>query len=544
MGNARDQNRLGEILTRKDMSGVEYNPVEAVKWFRKAAEQNYPRALSNLGLCYEDGKGVAKDTFEAYKFFLLAAAHGDGMGESYVVGFESTLSPGQITKAKEEVQSLIKEAQAKADLQAKIEAQAKADEQAKTDLQAKLETQAKADEQAKGEVETYKKDLVALALGNTNVTSEVNYLQFLLSQEQIAKAKEEIQPQINEAKAQAELKAKEAEAQAKAEAQALVEAKAKADAQAKVDAQAKIEAQTKADADAKEAQAQAEIQAKAEAQAKQTKTIEVAGFLLASLVASIFIFKKTKKKSDAARSKKVSELSAKLSALKAEMDRETESYESWSKKQPEAWKNIKTHLVDSYLASEIGQLLNKWDFGNSEMEMRMGFVRKEQAFLPPSARPSDEQWQAALKPKVEPEADLAKQRLTRIRDILLSRLAPNYETQQYDMADLDVKFSELDLEKTDASSNEPMSDKEIAEMVASLTEEIKAIEAGPADEFLSAIKKVSSDRLEYLRSAMATGSPALPSTFLKIGQDQLDRLLVENAEKKRLLKLQHPEHFN
>jgi len=31
-------------------------PVEAVKWYRKAAEQNYAPAQNNLGLCYEHGK--------------------------------------------------------------------------------------------------------------------------------------------------------------------------------------------------------------------------------------------------------------------------------------------------------------------------------------------------------------------------------------------------------------------------------------------------------------------------------------------------------
>ena len=36
--------------------------VEAVKWFRKAAEQNYAVAQYNLGVCYE--QGVAKNERE------------------------------------------------------------------------------------------------------------------------------------------------------------------------------------------------------------------------------------------------------------------------------------------------------------------------------------------------------------------------------------------------------------------------------------------------------------------------------------------------
>jgi len=36
--------------------------VEAVKWYRKAAEQNYAEAQSNLGLCYEKGQGRCPKT--------------------------------------------------------------------------------------------------------------------------------------------------------------------------------------------------------------------------------------------------------------------------------------------------------------------------------------------------------------------------------------------------------------------------------------------------------------------------------------------------
>jgi len=39
--------------------------VEAVKWWRKAGEQNLAKAQCNLGNCYRDGQGVAKDEIEA-----------------------------------------------------------------------------------------------------------------------------------------------------------------------------------------------------------------------------------------------------------------------------------------------------------------------------------------------------------------------------------------------------------------------------------------------------------------------------------------------
>ena len=41
--------------------------LEAVKWYRKAAEQNrYAEANINLGYCYAFGLGVKKDYAEAY----------------------------------------------------------------------------------------------------------------------------------------------------------------------------------------------------------------------------------------------------------------------------------------------------------------------------------------------------------------------------------------------------------------------------------------------------------------------------------------------
>jgi TPR repeat protein len=51
--------------------------VEAVKWYRKAAEQNYAKAQYNLGLCYEHGNGVAANRVEAAKWYRKAAEQND-----------------------------------------------------------------------------------------------------------------------------------------------------------------------------------------------------------------------------------------------------------------------------------------------------------------------------------------------------------------------------------------------------------------------------------------------------------------------------------
>ncbi|MBR6480374.1 MAG: sel1 repeat family protein, partial [Thermoguttaceae bacterium] len=50
---------------------------EAVKWYRKAAEQGDPDSQSNLGTCYETGNGVKQDKQEAVKWFRKAAEQGD-----------------------------------------------------------------------------------------------------------------------------------------------------------------------------------------------------------------------------------------------------------------------------------------------------------------------------------------------------------------------------------------------------------------------------------------------------------------------------------
>ena len=50
---------------------------EALKWYRKAAEQGIAQAQSNLGVMYENGKGVLQDTIAAHMWFNIAAANGN-----------------------------------------------------------------------------------------------------------------------------------------------------------------------------------------------------------------------------------------------------------------------------------------------------------------------------------------------------------------------------------------------------------------------------------------------------------------------------------
>ena len=59
---------------------------EAVKWFRKGAEQGYAVAQYNLGLMNDEGKGVTQDDAEAVKWFASGAAQGMRMRRLILVG--------------------------------------------------------------------------------------------------------------------------------------------------------------------------------------------------------------------------------------------------------------------------------------------------------------------------------------------------------------------------------------------------------------------------------------------------------------------------
>ena len=80
--------------------GVAEDDAEAVKWFRKAAEQNYADAQYNLGVCYDSGEGVAKDEIEAYKWWLLAAGHGNDDAKYNMTIVENKMSREQIAEGR------------------------------------------------------------------------------------------------------------------------------------------------------------------------------------------------------------------------------------------------------------------------------------------------------------------------------------------------------------------------------------------------------------------------------------------------------------
>lgn len=53
--------------------GAPHDYAEAVRWFRRAADQGDEKAQFALGLSYLHGQGVAQDLVAAYMWFDLAA---------------------------------------------------------------------------------------------------------------------------------------------------------------------------------------------------------------------------------------------------------------------------------------------------------------------------------------------------------------------------------------------------------------------------------------------------------------------------------------
>ena len=68
-GDASTQFALGEFYFFGE--GVVQNHAEAVKWWRKAAEQGYAEAQHNLGVCYVKGEGVGQDYGQAYRYLTM-----------------------------------------------------------------------------------------------------------------------------------------------------------------------------------------------------------------------------------------------------------------------------------------------------------------------------------------------------------------------------------------------------------------------------------------------------------------------------------------
>ena len=96
-GVAEAQTSLGSMYITGQ--GTTKNDRKAVKWYRKAAEQGYAEAQSNLGLMYENGLGGLQDKVMAYMWFYVSGTAGLKPGADNRAAIEKRMTASQIAEA-------------------------------------------------------------------------------------------------------------------------------------------------------------------------------------------------------------------------------------------------------------------------------------------------------------------------------------------------------------------------------------------------------------------------------------------------------------
>jgi TPR repeat protein len=79
--------------------GVPQSYREALKWYRKAADQGDSTAQYNLGFMYASGHGVPQDDATAHMWFDLSAARGDDDAAKNRDVIAQRMTPAQIAEA-------------------------------------------------------------------------------------------------------------------------------------------------------------------------------------------------------------------------------------------------------------------------------------------------------------------------------------------------------------------------------------------------------------------------------------------------------------
>jgi len=86
-GDANGQFEIGNYY-RKGDKGFAQDYAKAMKWYKKAADQNHPIAIFNIGCMHGEGHGVPKDHQEAMKWIRKAAKLGHPKANEIVEGID------------------------------------------------------------------------------------------------------------------------------------------------------------------------------------------------------------------------------------------------------------------------------------------------------------------------------------------------------------------------------------------------------------------------------------------------------------------------
>lgn len=97
-GDVDAQTQVGARLTTG--KGVQIDLVQAVRWFREAAEKDHHPAQIHLGSCYVGGLGVPRDLVEAHAWWSLAEDMLAGLGLS-LDNLEKQMTPAQVVQARQ-----------------------------------------------------------------------------------------------------------------------------------------------------------------------------------------------------------------------------------------------------------------------------------------------------------------------------------------------------------------------------------------------------------------------------------------------------------
>ena len=98
-GDTTAQINLGVMY--EDGKGVSQDYESAVKWYRLAAEQGDVRAQINLGLMYANGAGVIQDNVYAHMWSNIAASTGDKEAIEQRDNVAKRMNPADLSKAKD-----------------------------------------------------------------------------------------------------------------------------------------------------------------------------------------------------------------------------------------------------------------------------------------------------------------------------------------------------------------------------------------------------------------------------------------------------------
>jgi TPR repeat protein len=74
---------------------------ETISWIQMGAQNGNVLAQFNLGGAYLKGKGVSRDTIEAYKWLFLAAENGHNDARAICNALSKKMDSGAVVKAQE-----------------------------------------------------------------------------------------------------------------------------------------------------------------------------------------------------------------------------------------------------------------------------------------------------------------------------------------------------------------------------------------------------------------------------------------------------------